>query len=400
MCTEPTSHYRIHFVIIFLLVSFNLRMSFSAADPLLVFLMRDLGLSISSSGLFGLLPIMSLGVAAPLGAVLVRRIRPRLLIIYALIWAIIGVVWRSYGGIPGLFCGTIVIGLGLGIAGAVILGVGKQVLPDKQTELMGAYTACVSLGTAVGAGASAPMALILGGWQHGLLFWGLPLLVAVLLWGELVLRARPTHMQHKTLHTPMLALLKQQKARMVTLFYMFRVAGAWLLIVWLATLMRERGMPLVEAGLVLSVSTAFQIPGSLLSGIIGRWLGGTNKLMIGAITGTICACWGLLTAPLHLWLLFAIILGLGLGGIFSIGMALIVESEPDEAGTVALSGLAQGVGFTCGGMLAWLCGQSMQQPHHNVWIGCIYTLLALAGLICGLQALRNANSTGTSKKNA
>ena len=93
------SHYRIHFVIIFLLVSFNLRMCFSAADPLLVFLMRDLGLSVSSSGMFGLLPIISLGVAAPLGAVLTRHIRPRILIIYALVWAIAGVVWRSYGGI-------------------------------------------------------------------------------------------------------------------------------------------------------------------------------------------------------------------------------------------------------------------------------------------------------------
>ena len=172
MCTVPESHYRIHFVIIFLLVSFNLRMSFSAADPLLVFLMRDLGLSISSSGLFGLLPIMSLGVAAPLGAILTRHIRPRHLIIYALLFSCLGVVWRSYGGITGLFGGTVVIGLGLGIAGAVILGIGKQVLPDKQRELMGAYTACISLGTAVGAGAAAPMALLLGGWQHGLLFWG------------------------------------------------------------------------------------------------------------------------------------------------------------------------------------------------------------------------------------
>ncbi len=400
MIAESTSHYRIHFIIIFLLVSFNLRMSFSAADPLLVFLMRDLGLSVGSSGLFGLLPIMSLGVAAPLGAVLVRYIRPRILIIDALLWAIGGVIWRSYGGITGLFGGTVVIGLGLGVAGSVILGIGKQVLPDKQTELMAAYTACVSLGTAVGAGASAPMALLLGGWQHGLLFWGLPLLIAALLWGELVLRARKTHIQQSTLKTPMLPLLKQTKARMVTLFYMFRVAGAWLLIVWLATLMRERGMPLVEAGLVLSVSTAFQIPGALLSGIIGRWMGGTDRLMISAISATIVACWGLLTAPLHLWLLFAILLGCGLGIIFSVGMALIVESEADEAGTVALSGLAQGVGFTCGGLLAWLCGQSMQLPHHNVWVGGVYTLLAIGGLICGLHALRNANSTATANKNA
>ena len=382
------SHYRIHFVIIFLLVSFNLRMCFSAADPLLVFLMRDLGLSVSSSGMFGLLPIISLGVAAPLGAVLTRHIRPRILIIYALVWAIAGVVWRSYGGITGLFGGTIVIGLGLGIAGSVILGIGKQVVPDRLPELMSAYTACVSLGTAVGAGAAAPMALLLGGWQKGLLFWGLPLLIATMLWAELVYRVRPSTMQQHTLKTPMLPLLKQHKARMVTLFYLFRVAGAWLLIVWLSTLLRDRGMPLVEAGLVLSVATAFQIPAALLSDIFSRWAGGMDKLIIFAVLASIAACWGLLEAPLHFWLVFAIMLGAGLGCIFSIGMTLIVESEPDEAGTVALSGMAQGIGFTCGGLLAWVAGMCMQWPHRDLWMGSIYTLLALSGLVCGLQALR------------
>lgn len=395
---DSESHYRIHFFIIFLLVSFNLRMSFSAADPLLVFLMRDLGLDVSSSGLFGLLPIMSLGIAAPLGAILVRYIRPRLLIIYALLWSLVGVVWRSYGGIPGLFAGTIMIGLGLGIAGSVILGIGKQVLPNRQAELMAAYTACVSLGTAVGTGAAAPMALLLGGWQHGLLFWGLPLLLATILWAELVLRARHSHVRQSTLHTRILPLLRQHKARMVTLFYLFRVAGAWLLIVWLSTLMRDRGMPLVEAGLVLSVSTAFQIPASLLSGIITRWLGGIGRMMSLAVVVSVLACWGLLEAPLQLWLLFAILLGSGLGCIFSVGMRLIVETEADEAGTVALSGLAQGVGFTCGGLLAWAGGLCMQWENRDLWVGGIYTLLAVSGLICGLQAI--SRNQGRNEKNA
>ncbi len=385
------SHYRGHFIIIFLLVCFNLRMAFSAADPLLVFLMRDLGLGVSSSGLFGLLPIMSLGIAAPLGAVIARHIRPRILIIYALCLSIFGVIWRSYGGISGLFCGTVIIGLGLGIAGSIILGVGKQVMPDRQPELMSAYTACVSLGTAVGSGASAPMALLLGGWQHGLLFWALPLLIATLLWGELTLRTRHTHIRQTTLYTPLLPLLKQRKARMVTLFYMFRVAGAWLLIVWLATLMRSRGMPLVEAGLVLSVATSFQIPGSLFSGIFSRWLGGMDRLMILSIALSIGACWGILEAPLQLWLLFAILLGFGLGGVFAVGMTLIVESATDEAGTIALSGLAQGIGFTCGGLIAWGCGLCMQFDYHDIWMGGLYTLLALAGLYCGLAAWRCRN---------
>jgi cyanate permease len=65
---------------VFLLVSLNLRMAFAAADPLLGQVEHALGLGIAGSGLFALLPIMALGVAAPMGARLVAWIRPGKLI--------------------------------------------------------------------------------------------------------------------------------------------------------------------------------------------------------------------------------------------------------------------------------------------------------------------------------
>lgn len=379
---------RIHFIIIFLLVSFNLRMSFSAADPLLVFLMRDLGLSVSDSGLFGLLPIISLGVAAPLGSKLVSLIHPRLLIIYALLLAIGGVVWRSYGGIVGLYGGTVGCGLGLGITGSVILGIVKQEFPADIPQLMGAYTACVSLGTAVGSGAADPIALALGGWQPGLLFWGLPLLIATLLWAELIYFSPTEPKQQHTVKAPITPLLHQQKAWSVSLFYLFRVAGAWLLIVWLATIMRRRGLPLVEAGLVLALSTAFQIPAALLSSRISEWLGGRSRLMTASILTSTAACWGLLLAPLSLWPLFSACLGVGLGCIFALGMTLIVENAADEAATVALSGLAQGMGFIGGGLLAWLASPIMQTARPDIWMAVAYSIFALSGLFFGLQCNR------------
>lgn len=375
------------------MVSFNLRMAFSAADPLLVFLMRDLGLNITDGGLFGLLPIISLGIAAPLGAWLSDRIAPRMLIIYALLGALCGVVWRSYGGITGLFAGTVIIGLGLGIAGAVILGVAKQVLPDKLPELMGCYTACVSLGTALGAAAAAPLSIALGGWQHGLLFWGIPLLVATLLWAELTARSKQSGYPLRREKIPLVRMLQQPQARSITFFYLFRVAGAWLLIVWMATLMRERGLPLVEAGLVLSVSTACQIPGSLLCGILLQRRQSLPYLMAGGVLLSTCACWGLLLGRLELWGVYSVFLGLGLGTVFSIGMTLMTTSEPDEASTIALSGMAQGIGFTGGGLLAWLCGMCMALPHHDIWLGCIYSILAVSGLLCGLQCCRRIGAT-------
>ena len=385
MPTTPRPHDTAHFIIIFLLVSLNLRMAFSAADPLLSQVKHALGLGIGGSGLFALLPIMALGVAAPMGARLVEWIRPGNLITCALLLATVGVVWRSSGHLAGLFCGTIIIGLGLGVAGSVILGTVKQAAPNHLPEVMSAYTACVSLGTAIGSGAAVPVAQLLDGWQSGLMFWALPMLLASILWALMMHRQQNLHTRQPAMRAPMLPLLKKRNARMVTLYYLFRVASSWLLIVWLATLLHMRGMDTIKAGLVLSLATACQIPSALLSGIVIRWLGGIRLLMTLATLLAVAACWGLLVAPPGFWLISSITLGVGLGSIFSVGMTLIASTEPDEAGTIALSGLAQGIGFTAGGLLAWAAGAGMGTGNPCLALTLLYTLFALCGLYFGLR---------------
>lgn len=376
---------REHFIIIFLLVSLNLRMGFSAADPLLLQVMSTLHIGSMSSGLFGMLPIMALGIAAPMGAALVQWSEPRRLVLYALLLAVIGIIWRSSGTLTGLFGGTLIIGFGLGVAGSVILGEAKQMVRQNLPVLMSAYTACVSLGTAVGAGAAAPVAYMLGGWQPGLLFWGIPLLLAAGLWGIHIAKHKSSGGQSHPLRAPILPLLHQRNARMITLYYLFRVASAWLLIVWLATLLRQRGLPAYEAGLALSLVTACQIPGALLAGTLSHWLGGIHHLIALATLLAVAACWGLLVAPLPAWPWAAMCLGAGLGSIFSVGMSLIAASQPDEGSTIALSGLAQGVGFIGGGLLAWGAGFCIKLPHPGLWMAIAYSTLALCGLCFGLQ---------------
>lgn len=361
-------------------------MSFAAADPLLIFLQRDLKLTYIDSGIFAVLPVMVLGVASPLASRLVYYIRPRLLILYALGVAIAGVLWRSYGGMTGLFGGMVLIGLGLGIVGSAILGVLKEVFPVRSEALMGGYTALVCLGTSVGSGASEPLAEWLGGWQPGLAFWAIPLVIALLLWLELIFRAKHVALSQHTLQSSISMLLRQSKAWTVSFFYLFRVAGAYLLTIWLASLMRRRGMTAESAGFVLALATLCQIPASLASDKLVQWLGGQNRLMLIAIPLSIAACWGILFAPLNQWPLYSVIFGLCIGALFTLGMALIVQRSADEATTVALSGMGQGIGFVFGGVLAWAGSLWINNPHGDLYIAILYTVYGLGGLVFGLAA--------------
>lgn len=382
------------FSLVFLLVSFNLRMSFAAADPLLVFLMRELHLGISSGTLFGLIPIIALGLAAPLGAWLCNFIRPRRLITLSMLVALGGILWRSYGGIPGLFGGMLIIGLGLGVTGSVILGIARQVVPTKNLpRLMAGYTACVSLGTAAGSGAADPVELWLGDWQESLLFWGLPLLFATILWHWHVHRHPGVDAaRQSTVHAPLGHCLRRRKAWYITFFYMFRVAGNWLLTVWLASLMRKRGLPLVESGMVLAISTLCQIPGALLTPrLLTRLKGHSGSLLLIIMPLAVTACSIMLLAPLKWWLAGAVLFGLCSGIIFAMGMTFIILNAGEEADTLALSGMAQGIGFIGGGFLAWWGGSlALRQaaPHYAICL--LYGLFTLGGLINGWKSAPQA----------
>lgn len=383
--THPHFH-RVYFVVVFLLICLNLRMSFSAADPLLVMLEHDLHLNLKDSGVFAVLPVMVLGVASPLGAKLVDYTRPRMLILYSMCLALAGILWRSYGGMTGLYGGMVLIGLGLGVTGSVILGVVKQVFPKHEAWMMSGYTACVCLGTAVGSASSEPVALWLGGWRSGLAFWGISLVVVILLWLFLARSRSGGSSAYHTLKAPVAPLLKNKTAWMVSLFYLFRVAGAYLLTIWLSSLMRRRGMDAVDAGFVMAFATVCQIPAALFSVWLIRLAGGKAQLMFWAIPLSVIACWGLLFAPLHWWPICASIFGLGIGSIFSIGMSLIVERAADEASTVALSGMSQGIGFICGGLLAWLGSLCVGSLHGDLLIAGLYTVYSMAGLYFGIRA--------------
>ena len=141
------------------------------------------------------------------------------------------------------------------------------------------------------------------------------------------------------------------------------------------------------AGFVPGLATICQIPFALAAGVLTRWLGGMGRLMFIATLAAIAACWGLLVAPLDLWILFAMLLGFGMGSIFALGMTLIATTEPDEAGTIALSGLAQGVGFIGGGLLAWAAGLRRRPPMPDLGLATLYTLLSLCGLYFGLRCV-------------
>lgn len=82
----------------------------------------------------------------------------------------------------------VLMGLGMGIAGAAIPGLIKHQFPDHASAMMGVYSAMIGVGSAAASGLSVPISNMLGGWRFGLGVWIIPILLGMLVWGAYFLR--------------------------------------------------------------------------------------------------------------------------------------------------------------------------------------------------------------------
>jgi CP family cyanate transporter-like MFS transporter len=128
---------------------------------------------------------------------------------------------------------------------------------------------------------------------------------------------------------------------------------------WLAPYLTSRGWSPHDAGMVLAVWAAAQVPGALVIPALaersGRWRSWSGVALASTAAGTL----GLLLAPLPAvvgpWP-WAVLVGIGSGAGFPLGLAVVAWRTPDAAASAATSGMALGVGYTVAGTGPFLMG--------------------------------------------
>uniref|UniRef100_UPI00064C6777 CynX/NimT family MFS transporter n=3 Tax=Pseudomonas TaxID=286 RepID=UPI00064C6777 len=329
------------------LVALNLRPALSSMAPVLGQVSEGLGLNASQAGLLTTLPVLCLGLFAPLAPVLARRFGSERVILGILATLALGIVVRSSLGATGVFLGSLMAGASIGIIGVLLPGIVKRDFPQHAGTLTGVYTMALCLGAAMAAGATVPLAQHFdGSWALGLGFWMLPALLAMLVW---LPQARQGHGLHKVAYR-VRGLWRDPLAWQVTLYMGLQSSLAYIVFGWLPSILIGRGLSPTEAGLVLSGSVIVQ----LVSSLSAPWLATRGKdqrlAIVLVMLITLAGLFGCLYAPLSgLWG-WAVVLGLGQGGTFALALTLIVLRSKDAHVAANLSSMAQGVGYTLASM--------------------------------------------------
>lgn len=367
------------------LVALNLRPALSSLAPLLHQVRDTTGLSAAAAGLLTTLPVLCLGLFAPLAPRLARRMGAERTVLAILVVLAFGIVLRSLFPVAGLFFGSLVAGASIGIIGVLLPGIVKRDFPHIAGIMTGVYTMALCLGAALAAGATVPLAGWLdGSWQLALASWAIPALLAALIW---LPQARQT--QHAQRHIASVrGLWRDALAWQVTLYMGLQSSLAYIVFGWLPSILIDRGMSPTAAGLMLSGSVLVQ----LLSALAAPWLGTRGRdqrlVVVLVLALTLAGLLGFLYAPLDSIGLWALVLGLGQGGTFSIALALIVLRSPDAYVASHLSGMAQGVGYTLAAAGPFVVGLVHDLTGGWNAVGAIFVALSVGALLAGLGAGR------------
>ncbi|MCY1411793.1 putative transporter YycB [compost metagenome] len=367
------------------LVALNLRPALSSMAPLLSEVSHSLGLSAAQAGLLTTLPVLCLGLFAPLAPILARRFGSERVVLGILVMLAAGIALRSSMGTFGLFAGSIMAGASIGVIGVLLPGIVKRDFPKQAGAMTGVYTMALCLGAAMAAGSTVPLSEHLGNsWALGLGFWLVPALVAALFW---LPQAKQGHGAHQVAYR-VRGLFRDPLAWQVTLYMGLQSSLAYIVFGWLPSILISRGLTPTEAGLVLSGSVIVQ----LVSSLTAPWLATRGRDQRPAILIvmllTLTGLFGCLYAPIQgLWG-WAVVLGLGQGATFSLALTLIVLRSRDSHVAANLSGMAQGIGYTLASMGPFAVGVVHDLTGGWDAVGWIFGVVGVGAIVAGLGAGR------------
>jgi CP family cyanate transporter-like MFS transporter len=323
--------------------AFCLRLVFASLSVRLPEVVRATGLLPWQVGLLTTLPVLCLGLCAPLAPRFARRWGTERCLFGALLLIAVATAGRALGPVWALFSFSVLAGAAIAMANVLLPTIVKRDFEDKTAILTGAYVTAISGGAALAAATTVPVEAFLGGgWRIGLSMWAVPVVAALLVWSPQVLRttrgtAAPV--------LPVKGLWRDSVAWSVALFMGLQSAMAFCVLGWLAPILRERGLDAVTAGLVLSVLIVVQLATSLTIPTIAMRRPGQRLIAVLLSIAATAGLLGLLLAPLSGVWAWAILQGLAQGGLFSLALTMVLLRSPDSHVASHMSGMAQSVGY-------------------------------------------------------
>lgn len=155
-----------------MLIAFNLRPLFASLSVLLPDIIGSTSLSSAGAGYLTTLPVLCLGLFAPLAPRISQRVGPERTLLAVLFFLTVGTAMRGMGGMAALFIGSALAGAAIATGNVLLPSVVKRDFPHQAALMTGLYTMALCGGAASAAAFTLPIAHFFDdSWAAGLVVW-------------------------------------------------------------------------------------------------------------------------------------------------------------------------------------------------------------------------------------
>jgi CP family cyanate transporter-like MFS transporter len=335
------SRHRAAVLVALFLAALALRPQIVGVGPLIPEIQDDLDTSHAVAGLLGTIPVLCMGLFAPLGAYLGGRIGARTAMAIAL--ALIGAfgVLRTVFPSPWLVVLlTFPVGVGMGLGNAIAPIAVRERVPDTPATGTGTYTTGIQIGSTLSAALAVPVAAAFGGWQAALVAFSAVTLGLLVGWLALT-RGGDPHTPAGFPHPPW----RSRVAWLLVCVFALMASAYYGLNAWLADAYAEEGWSESSAGLLLAMMNLTAIPASFVIPWLSERRGGRRPWLVALSLVYLVGAVGLIVLPsvAYGWALLA---GVSQGGLFALVMTLPLDVEDDRGRIGGLVGMMLGLGYT------------------------------------------------------
>ena len=343
------------------LVAFSLRQAVAAISPILGGVRVDIPLSTLETGWLGTLPPLLFAGSGFIAPMVARKYGLDGGIVIAMILITVGHLIRAAApGVGVLFVGSIVAFAGTGIGNVLLPSIVRRYFPDRVALLTAIYVCIVGVSTAAPAALAAPVAQQ-AGWRLSLGIWSVTSIAALIPWLVVIVRDRGRRVSDAvTLRSSPASVVtgvwRSRVALSITLAFSTSTILTYASFAWLPEILGDvAGTTPTEGGVLLAATGLVSVPGALLAPLLVARLRNVGWLIAAGIVSFALGYLGLLLAPATLTLLWVLLIGLG-SILFPVCLVLINGRTRTPAGTVALSGFAQGFAYALGALGPLLVG--------------------------------------------
>ncbi len=313
----------------------------------------DLDASHALAGLLGTIPVLCMGLFAPVAAYLSARLGTGRAMTIGLV--LIGVFGVLRAVVPSAWLVVLLtwpVGIGMGLGNALAPLAVRETVPERPATGTGVYTTGIQMGSAVSAALVVPLAAVLGGWRGALIALSVVSCGIAVAWA-LLQRGGQAHVRPPAL-VPKLP-WRSGTAWLLVAIFASMGSAYYGLNAWLPDAYGERGWSDESAGVLLAAMNLTAIPASFVVPWLSDRHGGRRPWLAAMSLVFVSGGIGLVAFPAagYAWALLA---GIAQGGMFALVMTLPLDLEKGPERVGALVGMMLGLGYTTAAISPFVLG--------------------------------------------